>query len=156
MILTWIGLEWQQKSCPGYIRVDSCNFRAKDHSAVETYDGPTQNATSKTLEWSFKGLLRHWNLRWAHLKSHLQDYGMILFFERFRAVTFEQIRADSSERITPHVRPTMGPAMSPPGPWSDHSKVHSVIETYDGHTLKATSRTMGWSFCFERFRAVIG
>ena len=56
----------------------------------------------------------------------------------------KSIRADSSERITPQLKPTMGrPKMSPPGPWSDPSKDHSAIETYDGPTLKATSSNMG-------------
>ena len=68
----------------------------------------------------------------------------MLFFGHFGAVTFEQIPAIPSERITPHVNTKAGPPkVTPPGPWSDPSKVQSVIKTYDGPNLKATSGTMG-------------
>jgi hypothetical protein len=77
------------------IRVHSCNFRARDDSAIETYDGPTQSATSKTLEWSFKRLLHSWNLRWAHPKSHLQDYGVI---HLFRAISCGQWFAPMNQK----------------------------------------------------------
>ena len=34
----------------GYIRADSFNVERKDYSAGETYDGPTQNVTCRTLD----------------------------------------------------------------------------------------------------------
>ena len=64
----------------------------------------------------------------------------------------KNVRATSSERTTPQSKPTMGPPkMSRPGPWSDPSKDHSAIETYDGPTLKASSKTVGWSFSLSDF-----
>lgn len=103
------------------------------------------------------GSLRMWNPRWAHPKSHLQDYGVIIFFERIRAKIFEQIRAIASDGITTHVKPTMGPPkVPPPGLWSNPPRDHSACETHDRPTLKAIFRTMGWSICSNNFaRSVV-
>ena len=56
----------------------------------------------------------------------------------------KNIRAISVRGITPPLKPTMGPPkMPPPGLWGNPLKDYSAVETYDGPTLKAISRTMG-------------
>ena len=59
-------------------------------------------------------------------------------------IKMKNIRAISVRRITPQLKPTMGPPkMPPPGLWCNPLKDYSAVETYDGPTLKAISRTMG-------------